>query len=115
MCVFREFIGVLDPLYLPHLPSRQMLSDKLVPELYEELRADIRTQLSQVASPALSLELWTNERLVLDVTDTFLFDFAKHILCRGICSCVLLTVNYNCLFVFVGMTLHLKFDFGLKF
>jgi len=58
---FREFIGTLDPHYLPHVPTRQMLSEKLVPELFQELRSDIGLQLSQSPSLALSVELWTND------------------------------------------------------
>jgi len=59
---FREFVEELDPSCVEHLPTRQILSDKLVPELYEELRSDVRTQLLQATSCALTVELWTNDR-----------------------------------------------------
>ena len=50
---------MLDPNYVEHLPSRQMLSEKLVPELYDQLRSDILTCLAESACYALSVELFT--------------------------------------------------------
>jgi len=58
----REFINALDPRYAPYLPSRQTLSDKLVPELYDELRSDIETEMSASTCHAITVELWTNSR-----------------------------------------------------
>lgn len=52
----------MDPAYVDHLPTRQILSDKLVPELNEEVRSDVRTQLLQSTSRAVTVELWTNDR-----------------------------------------------------
>ena len=61
---FREFIQALDPCYVAHLPTRQILSEKLVPGLYEELRCDVKKQLQQSMSRAVTVELWTNDRSV---------------------------------------------------
>jgi len=62
---FRDFIEAMDPLYLPHLPTREILVEKLVPELYEELRVGIQAGLAQAATTALAAEVWTSYGSVL--------------------------------------------------
>jgi len=44
------------------MPSRQTLSDKLVPELYDELRSDIESEMLESTCHAVTVELWTNYR-----------------------------------------------------
>jgi len=62
--VFRSLICGLDDNYVPHLPSRQMLSDKLIPAFCSEMTSNIHMQLSLSTCHAVSLELWTTQRWV---------------------------------------------------
>ena len=61
---FRTLIGGLDASYLPHLPSKDVLINKLMPELYDQLRSDVHTQLTRSTSHTVTVELWTSDRSV---------------------------------------------------
>ena len=65
---FHAFVRELDPRYV--LPTRQTLSDKLVPDLQHKLRTDAQSQLQQSASHALTTDMWTsvNQQAVMGVT-----------------------------------------------
>ena len=52
----------LDPRYGEHLPSKQTLLNKLVPEVYTELRSDVQADLLQATPSALAVDVWTSDQ-----------------------------------------------------
>ena len=71
---FHAFVRELDPRYA--LPTRQTLSDKLVPGLHHKLRTDVQSQLQQSASQALTTDMWTsvNQQAFMGVTAHLLME-----------------------------------------
>jgi len=65
---FKEFVRELDPRYV--LPTRQAMSQKLVPELYENTKAQLKTTLTQSRSQSLTRDTWTasNNQSYMGVT-----------------------------------------------
>lgn len=55
---FREFVHELDPRYT--LPTRQVVSAKLIPNKFTEVKSDIQTKLSAVKSCSLTADMWTS-------------------------------------------------------
>ena len=55
---FRKYVGILCPGYCP--PTRRMLSERHIPELYSRLKQKLSDVLSSALAVALTCDLWTS-------------------------------------------------------
>ncbi|XP_030765200.1 zinc finger BED domain-containing protein 1-like [Sitophilus oryzae] len=68
---FREFTKKLNPLYT--LPSRKMLTSKLIPELYQTEIHKLKSKLSAVDHVGVTTDLWTSDTINHYITITIHF------------------------------------------
>lgn len=55
---FKEFTAALDPSYT--LPSRHTLSRKMLPALYDKVRAELMTDIQKASAVCLTTDCWTS-------------------------------------------------------
>lgn len=68
---FREFVRELDPRY--SLPTRKYFSEKVIPQLYSEVKDKIIAELKETESVALTTDSWTSRACESYVTITVHF------------------------------------------
>lgn len=68
---FREFVRELDPRY--SLPTRKHFSEKVIPQLYSEVKNKIIAELKETESVALTTDSWTSKACESYVTITVHF------------------------------------------
>ena len=65
---FRKFVQVLHPRY--EIPSKRYFTEKVIPDLYEEAKANVISELSGAASVALTTDSWTSRACESYITIT---------------------------------------------
>jgi hypothetical protein len=79
---FKEYSKKLNPLYT--LPSRRLLSDSLLPNLYKESSLHLKEMLTSVDNVAITTDIWTSDcqKGYITLTCHFIFDskLCSHVL-----------------------------------
>lgn len=65
---FRALVQTLDPRYT--IPSRTYFSETAIPDMYDQVKADVKLQLSKASSVALTTDGWTSRATESYVTIT---------------------------------------------
>ena len=59
---FKEFVHHLEPSYT--IPSQEFLTSNLLPRQFEDVKAQVRSKLSEAANVCLTTDIWTSKTLV---------------------------------------------------
>ena len=66
---FRAFVNFLDPKY--HLPSRKLLSHKVLREKYKSIESKILEMLKIAGNIDVALDIWSNRQMKLYIGVTY--------------------------------------------
>ena len=55
---FKDFVHALDPRYI--IPSRQRISQRMIPDRFETTKAALKSQLETAQTPSLTTDMWTS-------------------------------------------------------
>lgn len=89
---FRTYTQALDPTYV--LPSRSTISKRMLPNLYEKVRAELKEKIKTVPAVCLTTDCWTSHTTTsyMSVTCHYIHEYKLH---SNLLDCFVVTEQHT--------------------